>query len=367
MASPAAPALKVEGSKVMVSFDVPTGACAAVVYFTSKRQGEKQGKQFYDAETKSVLPVGKTGKVIPLTPAKGAGRKKVKAKSVEVCNLSGDVSYTATVSFRGADDFEFGPTSPASAPLTLVLPVTPQAPRIEAWTEDSIRVTFVMPPDCVEVYVLFHDGRQELSVKPDLTLGPKLGGFACGKPGPSIIVTGLSATLTYKVALASSNGRCWGTRGPWSKPLKISAHVPEPPSAPLVDNITQSSVRLRLKLMSDCTAGGIELTHGNVCDYFDYTTLKLVTPKVARPPPASKLAEGIVISGLQPDTSYQVACCSRSKIGWGEYGPLSNFRTLSDVEITGTRTQEERDAELRKRAVDVDVADPPPPPKRAKK
>ena len=89
MASPAAPVLKVEGSKVTVSFDVPVAASVAVVYFTSVI-----GKRFYDAETKSILRAGKTGKVISLaTKAKGAGRKSVKSKSVEVTNLEGGKAY----------------------------------------------------------------------------------------------------------------------------------------------------------------------------------------------------------------------------------------------------------------------------------
>ncbi|KAH8095118.1 hypothetical protein JL720_2394 [Aureococcus anophagefferens] len=241
MAAPAAPVLKIEGSKVTVSFDVPAAASVAVVYFSSS-----YGKAFYDAELKSVLPDGKTGKVISLA-TKGAGRKSVKSKSVEVNNLDGGVEYTATVSFRGADDFDFfGPTSPASAPLTIVPPVAPQAPLLEAVSSSEIKVTFAAPPDCANVNMIF----------------------------------------------------------------------------------------------------------------------QAVTGK-ATPAPRAKAGE--VVSGLQPDTEYEVFVAAKSAFGWSAVGPSSKFRTLSDVEITGARTQEARDAELRKNAIDVDALDPAPAAKRPKK
>ena len=361
MAAPAAPVLKLEGSKVMVSFDVPAGASVAVVYFFSAR-----GKAFYDAESKSILERGRTGKVISLA-TKGAGRKSVKSKSVEVTNLTGGMAYTATVSFRGADDFDFGPTSPASDSLTLVPPIAPQAPRIEAHGSTSIRVTYVLPPDCVGADVIFHDGRKELTVAPDLTLRhPEYGGATCGKPGPSIVVTGLSDQLKYKVSLNAYDGFCWGPRGPWSKPLKIVENVPDPPTAPIVDKVTQNSFRLRLNLMPDCTHGGVYLSHGSVQEQFCDKTLQLVA-QGAIGPSAFKLKHGVVISGLQPDTLYHVYISAASAIGWSKTGPASTFRTLSDVEITGARTQEARDAELRKNAIDVDALDPAPAAKRPKK
>ena len=51
--------------------------------------------------------------------------------------------------------------------------------------------------------------------------------------------------------------------------------------------------------------------------------------------------------------------------GWSTRSPPvpgCKFRTLSDVEITGTRTQAERDVELRRQAVDADDTDDDDPP-----
>ena len=111
MTTPAAPVLSFEGSTVTVSFDAPKGSISAVVYLSSTK-----GKQFYDAEKEGLLEIGQVGKVIPLTGT---------VINVVVKNLNGNVAYTATVSFRGAGDFDWGPASPASAPLTIVPPVAP--------------------------------------------------------------------------------------------------------------------------------------------------------------------------------------------------------------------------------------------------
>ena len=72
-----------------------------------------------------------------------------------------------------------------------------------------------------------------------------------------------------------------------------------------------------------------------------------------------KIDNGIVVPGLRPDTEYEVCVSARSKFGWLPDSPWVKFRTLKDgdVEITGTKTQAERDAEAKKRAVDVDAED----------
>ena len=213
MTTPAAPVLSFVGSTVTVSFDAPKGSISAVVYFSSTK-----GKQFYDTEKQALISVGQVGKVISLTG---------NVKSITCNNLKGGVAYTATVSFRGADDFDWGPTSPASSPLTIVPPVAPQAPLLEAVSNDSIKVTFATPPHCLDVDMIFHDGNSQLRVRPDLTLGPREAGgdilTSAQCKQPSIVVTGLSDKLTYKVALAAYNG-CWGRRGPWSEPLKLAEH-----------------------------------------------------------------------------------------------------------------------------------------------
>lgn len=361
--TPAAPALKLEGSKVMVSFDVPAFASVAVVYLISSRNV----KFFYDAEKKWILAPGKTGKVISLA-TKGAGRTSVKSKSVEVLHLLGGVAYTATVSFRGADDFDFGPTSPASAPLTLVPPVAPQAPRLEPVSQTELKVHFVAPPDCVNVDIFLHDitsGAREWRVLADGRLARS--GNPYGSSGTGVVVKGLAKNSTYKVSLEAHNGSCWGPRGPWSKPLTLADHVPEPPCAPLLDQITQDSVRVRCALMEDCTHASIFFIQGSVRKVVDNNTHTLCNNGTGKATTAPRAKAGGVVSGLQPDTEYEVYYKVCNAFGWSHSSPSSPFRTRSDVEITGARTQEARDAELRKHAIDVDALDPAPAAKRPKK
>ena len=237
MTTPAAPVLKFDGSEVTLSFDAPAGSNVALIHVLSDRQG----KQLYDAKVAGVLAPGKSGKATPLTN---------QTNSVRIKNLQGDVAYTATIAFRGAEDIDWGPTSPASATLTIVPPVAPQAPLLEPVSSTEIRVTFVAPPRCGQVNMIFHDGKSEQRVKPDLTLGPRVVGGAClsfqQSKGPSIIVKGLSDALSYKVALRGHNGCCWGLRGPWSEPLKLSDHPrPAPPCAPFLRATRRATRRRR--------------------------------------------------------------------------------------------------------------------------
>ena len=76
--------------------------------------------------------------------------------------------------------------------------------------------------------------------------------------------------------------------------------------------------------------------------------------------------KGIVVRGLSPDTEYKVAVYAYNAFGWGPHSPHTSFKTLSDdggdVVITKTSTQEERDAEARKRAIDLTQPETPGPP-----
>ena len=94
----------------------------------------------------------------------------------------------------------------------------------------------------------------------------------------------------------------------------------------------------------------------------DSATNALVAPGTGRAVPASKGKDGFVVSSLLPDTAYEVSLstCYQGFTGFpSKSSPSTEFRTLpAEVEITGTKTQEERDAELRKRAIDVDSEAP---------
>ena len=234
-------------------------------------------------------------------------------------------------------------------------------------------MTFVAPPHCVNVGVIFHDGTSNQRVGPDLTLAPLVrGGAIITTPQSkdrSIVVKDLSGQLTYKAALNAHYG-CWGPRGPWSEPLKLADHRPAPPCAPFLDEITQDSVRVSFSLMANCSSATVWFRQRTTIMSFDDASNALLARGTGKAVPASKGKDGFVVSSLRPNTAYEVYLTTAYQgfNGWSDYGPWTDFRTLpAEVEITGTKTQEERDAELRKNAVDVDAADPPPTAKRAKK
>ena len=69
--------------------------------------------------------------------------------------------------------------------------------------------------------------------------------------------------------------------------------------------------------------------------------------------------------GLSPDAEYVVRCAQTSSFGWSVASLSVKFRTLADPadepEVIGVQTQEERDREALKRAVDVDADEDEPP------
>ena len=73
------------------------------------------------------------------------------------------------------------------------------------------------------------------------------------------------------------------------------------------------------------------------------------------------------VSGLSADTEYAVAYSQWNAFGYSDASPRTKIRTLSDVEITGTKTREERDEELKRHAVDVDADEDTSPEKPAKR
>ena len=195
--------------------------------------------------------------------------------------------------------------------------------------------------------MIFHDGKSEQRVKPDLTLGPYVVGQAClsfqQSKGPSIVVKGLSDQLTYKVALYAHNGCCWGLRGPWSEPLKLAEHPrPAPPCAPFLDKITQDSVRVSFSLLANCPYATIRFKRGTMEMVVDSATNALVVLGTGKAVPASKGKDGVVVSSLLPDTVYEVNLNARFQGFLGvpsKNSPSTKFRTLPDpaeVEITGT-------------------------------
>ena len=359
-ARPAPPTLSLRQSdtEAQIEFDVPPprrGYCAIHLITPS---GDKH---FYDANKGGLRPVGESGKAIPL--------QQRRQMSLTLTGLEKGVAYAATVCFRAADDAGMGPESPPSDPLTRALPVACGAPTLEAVTDSQIRVFFAVPPDCTCAGVKFYeDGAKHGRVVASDTLTPGAGTLRkVGETGPSfavrgtsrsILVKGLSPTVTYTAAVSACNYVGFGPSSPVSRPMKLADYRPPAPCVPALSKITSDAVRVRFSLSPHCNSAMVQFkSHGVTRGVDGGNSNKLA-------PIGSILAgvlgdQGFVVPGLLPDTEYEVRVSAHSKFGGSRCSPWVKFRTLKDgdVEITGTKTQAERDAEAKKRAVDVDAED----------
>ena len=343
-ARPAPPTLSLRKSdtEAQIDFDVPAtwGRAYCAIHLITP-SGDKH---FYDVN-KGLRPVGESGKAIPL--------QQRRQMSLTLTGLEKGVEYSATVCFRAADDAGMGPESPPSDPLTRALPVACGAPTLEAVTDSQIRVFFAVPPDCTCAGVKFYeDGAKHGRVVASDTFTPGTGALRkVGETGPSfsvrgtsrsILVKGLSPTVTYRAVVIAGNYVGFGPSSPVSRPMKLADYRPPAPCVPALSKITSGAVRVRFSLNPDCDAAMVSVKKVSTG-----STLEM------------KIDNGIVVPGLRPDTEYEVCVSAFSKFGRSPYSPWAKFRTLKDgdVEITGTKTQAERDAEAKKRAVDVDAED----------
>ena len=368
---PAAPTLSATGklAEVRIDFDVPTDGepTHAVV-----RLHEAGGAtRMYDAASNKVLLAGEKGRAVTL---KEPEESETPARKSLIATGLGVGTYTATVAFHRADDFDWGPLSPRSAPLVRAVPLACGAPLLEPVSDTEIRVHFAVPQGCTAGSVrFFEDGASR---------GRQVAHGTCtlkkaGEPGPSflttggktIVVKGLSRKISYTVDVSAHNGIGWGPWSPLSKPTKLQDFLPPAPSAPAVDQITADSVRVFCALLPTCAHASISfLAVGTGVGLFvDHANGIKLLPVCSAASSRAECYKGVVVPGLSADTEYEVAYCQRNDFGWSRYSPRTKFRTLSDVEITGTRTREERDEELKRHAVDVDADDEASPEKPAKR
>ena len=65
-----------------------------------------------------------------------------------------------------------------------------------------------------------------------------------------------------------------------------------------------------------------------------------------------------MVTGLEGGAQYHALINAKNAFGWGNDSPFGKPLKLkedpSELEVTGSRSWAERDAELRKRAIDVD-------------
>jgi hypothetical protein len=329
--------LRKSDTEAQIEFDVPAtwGRAYCAIHLITP-SGDKH---FYDANKGGLRPVGESGKAIPL--------QQRRHMSLTLTGLEKGVAYAATVCFRAADDAGMGPESPPSDPLTRARPVACGAPTLEAVSDTKIRVRFAVPPDCKYASVRFYEdgakhGRKVAQDTFTLRKVGESGPSLAVETSRSIVVKGLSPTVTYTAAVIAGNYVGFGPSSPASRPLKLADYSPPAPCVPALSKITSDAVRVRFSLSPDCDLAVVYFKNGR--------SLQMES---------TYGDQGFVVPGLLPDTEYEVCVSAHSKFGWSPDSPFVKFRTLKDgdVEITGTKTQAERDAEAKKRAVDVDAED----------
>ena len=179
----------------------------------------------------------------------------------------------------------------------------------------------------------------------------------------------------YHISVAAFNGVAWSDFGPATTVPHIYPKLHIAPSAPTLTEIGEDCVRVnftsppydhefesinakvKMKVVMRVVAGGPVLYYngdgGLVCTTdanFNEKTCQLDSAKVT----------SCVVGGLAPNTEYEVNVLAVNDVGDGPESAPTRFKTLpSDVEITGVQTQDERDEEAKKHAVDVDAADEP--------
>ena len=354
MAQPPAPTLRLEdGKSVVLEFDaLPKMSHAAVHFFAAGTKWFLDGESF-----KLVL---QPGEAIPLK-----GRAKHRPQTLAIRKLHPGVSYTATVCFRGPNSFSWGPESPRSAPLTLERAPRPGAPMLEPVSNSEIRVRFALPPDSDWARFKFNlekDAAESTrAVKADLTLWPasKTSSPLLSKESlktGTIVVKGLDSSVSYRACLLSHNGISFSAHSPFSNSLRLSDYAPAAPCQPLIDRISEDSVRVKFSLFSDCTHAAIRFYKVGTAGEFIYDpkTGKITSNKSADACPRARGKDGVIIGGFSSDTTYHAYCQQVNKFGWSPVSEALMFKTLpATVEYTGTTTQEQRDAPKRKNAVDL--------------
>jgi len=246
-----------------------------------------------------------------------------------------------------------------------VLPA-PGAPTLEAAGVDSVRVLYAKPHGAQFFCVKLQADGEDTWLNVDSVSGKLVpGGGKAFAPTEDCVVSGLDATKTYRAKLFVKNFVAFSDGSPVSLPLKIKDHVPLAPGAPVLEAVEEAgSLRVRWAVLPSSTVVTVKLAKEGGTGTFanvNSATSKLVTGQDNGKAYNAKVAT-CVVKGLEAGASYIALVCASNAFGWSKPSPHSKPLKLkedpSGVEVTGSRSWAERDAELRKRAIDVDEAGP---------
>jgi hypothetical protein len=368
----APPSLAFGDKGLVVTFTAPSDASHAALYLHV--DGDKL---FYDADKERLLAPGELGNAL-------AARPRRPNKVVVSGGLKGGKPVTATVCYRGPAAFAFGPEGAHSNSVVAALPLVPGAPLVEPYTAGRVSVRFVAPPSCFRVAIRVVDTASGDVYRVEWNADKIVYDCVPTLTGPGIEVIEVddhtrqkmvnirlrAHNIEYAISLAAFNGVAWSEFGPAST-INLADHVPLVPCAPLIDTIGEDNAMVRFSPPpSKLSAHGSQVVlafrvRGAPADatrYFDSNTLELVGGDYARDAVgllnAKKHGRAIRVRGLAAATEYEATVIGANTFGWSAHSPATTFKTLpGEVEVTGVQTQDERDAEAKKRAVDVDADD----------
>jgi len=362
-----APIISFDGGKVTVSFTPPPNSSHAILYLF---EGKRETKHMYDEATGTLLKEGKVGRAMKalLTPLYSG--TTLSTRTCIVKELQPDTVYTATFATREADEVSFGAESLRSLPKSFAPPKSPAEPRVRPHDCTSATVFYVAPLSAHAIKIYFND---LTSTHVDLTTPD----FHSG----SVLVQGLDLRTKYKVRAIAFSSVGPSSESP-STTYCAADHAPIAPPAPDVEVLGDTSVKVGFATPTDVQvfyttgvmltfeAGGEKFSVIRPAGHPGPATFKLVPAKelndfvaakgVGFFPPMNSVE---TVTGLKADTTYAISVRARNQFGFSPPSPATTVTTeKSEIEVTGVRSSEERDAELMKDAVDVDES----PAKRAK-
>ena len=360
--APAAPWLEAAGSDSMkVQWSAPPcqPPCTAM---------QVEVKAANDRQWMAMCPVAKK-LVVAGTPGSRACAASDGHCIVPV--LSSETPYEARLKAYNTAGWS-KPSPISSFKLSSRVPGAPAAPWLEAIGSDSMKVQWSVPPcqppcTAMQVEVRNIAERQWMAMCPvakKLVVAGTPGSRACAAFEGHCLVPGLSSG-TYEARLKAYNTAGWSKASPASSFSLLGLCMPSAPAAPWLEAVGSDSLKVHWSVLSCqpiCTAMQVEVrAAGGQWMAMCAIAKKLV---VAGTPGSRACAasEGhCIVPGLSSGTTYEARLKAYNTAGWSKPSPTGAMKLEPEdddaLEIVGVETFEDRNAELRKRAISIDLDD----------